>query len=133
MQNNLSTVQQIYTCFGQGDVPGILAKLADNISWFNAADPAVAPFGGSFQGKDGVVRFFTALGQTTQTTYFEPSNFRSEGNRVLNEVQHDGFARATNKPFRVSATFVWTFDDNGQVIDWTSSGDFSSINAAMAG
>lgn len=133
MQNNLSTVQHIYACFGQGDVPGILARLADNVSWFNAADPAVAPFGGTFNGKDGVVQFFTALGQNTQTTFFEPTNFRTEGNRVINDVRHDGTAKSTNKPFSVQATFVWTFDDNGLVTDWTSSGDFSSINAAMAG
>lgn len=131
MHNNLATVQEIYTCFAQGDVPGILAKLSNNVTWFNAADPKATPFGGSFQGKEGVVRFFTALGTTTQTTHFVPNNFRTEGNKVSNEVVHDGFALGTNKPFSVSATFVWTFNDQGEVIDWTSSGDFSSINAAF--
>lgn len=131
MHNNLATVQQIYTCFGQGDVPGILAKLADNVSWFNAADPEVAPFGGAFQGKDGVVQFFTALGTTTQTTNFVPSNFREEGDKVSNDVVHEGVVNATNKPFSVHASFAWTFNDQGEVTDWTSSGDFSSINAAF--
>lgn len=131
MQSNLNTVQHIYACFGQGDIPGILATLADQVSFFNAADPAVAPFGGTFKGKDGVTQFFVALGTSTETTHFAPSNFREEGNKVINDVIHDGIARSTNKPFSVLATFAWTFDNNGKVVDWTSAGDFSSINAAM--
>lgn len=131
MQNNLATVQQIYACFMQGDVPGILAKLADNVVFFNAADPAKAPFGGEFRGKAGVTQFFTALGTSSQTTLFEPGNYREEGNRVSNDVQHDGVIPSTNKPFSVHAKFVWTFNDQGEVVDWTSSGDFSSINAAF--
>lgn len=131
MNSNLSTVQQIYACFGQGDVPGIIAKLADQVRFFNAADPAVTPFGGTFSGKDGVVRFFTALGSSTQTTLFEPANFREEGSKIINDVRHDGVASGTGKPFSVRASFVWTFNENGEVTDWTSSGDFSSINAAF--
>lgn len=131
MHNNMATVQQIYACFGQGDVPGILAKLADQVRFFNGADPAVAPFGGVFNGKDGVTNFFTALGSTTQTTLFEPSNFREEGNKVINDVRHDGFVRSTNKPFSVRASFSWTFNDRGEVLDWAGTGDFSSINAAF--
>lgn len=131
MHNNLATVQHIYQCFGQGDVPGILDKLSDDVVFFNAADPAVAPFGGEFRGKDGVIRFFTALGTTTQTTVFAPSNFREEGNRVINDVVHEGVVPATGKPFRVTASFVWTFNDRGEATDWKSSGDFSGVNAAM--
>ncbi|MBK8706651.1 MAG: nuclear transport factor 2 family protein [Saprospiraceae bacterium] len=131
MQNHVSTIQQIYACFSQGDVPGILDRLSENVVFFNAADPAVAPFGGEFRGKTGVAHFFTALGRNTQTTHFEPSNFREEPGKVINEVRHDGIAGKSGKPFSVQATFVWTFNDQGEIIDWTSSGDFSSLNAAL--
>ena len=132
MHNNIATVQQIYTCFGQGDVPGILAKLADQVRFFNGADPAVAPFGGTFDGKDGVTSFFVALGSTTQTTLFEPTHFREEGNKVINDVRHDGIVLGTGKPFSVRSSFSWTFNENGEVVDWTSAGDFSSLNAAFS-
>ena len=111
MTNNLATVQQIYACFAQGDVPGILAKLANDVTFFNGADPKVAPSGGVFKGKEGVVQFFTALGSTTQTLHFEPSNFKEEGNRVINDVQHDGMVSSTGKSFSVHASFAWTFND----------------------
>jgi ketosteroid isomerase-like protein len=131
MANNLATVQQIYSCFAQGDVPGILAQLADDVTFFNGADPKVTPSGGTFKGKDGVLQFFMALGSTTQTINFQPSNFKEEGNQVINEVQHDGMNNSTGKSFSVKASFVWTFNEAGQVIDWKGTGDFGSFNAAF--
>lgn len=131
MNNNVSTVQQIYACFGQGDIPGIIARLADNVRFFNGADPAVAPFGGTFNGKEGVMRFFEALGSSTRTTLFEPANFREEGNRVINDVHQDGIVIRTGKPFSVRVSFAWTFNDEGKAIDWAGTGDFSSMNAAF--
>ncbi len=130
--NNIATVQQIYACFTQGDVPGILAKLADNVTFFNGSDPKVAPFGGEFKGKNAVIQFFTALGTSTQTTHFEPSNFREEGGKILNDVRHDGIVTATNKPFSVKVLFSWEFNDAGLATDWKGTGDFSSINQAFS-
>ena len=132
MSNNLSTVQQIYAYFGQGDVPGILAKLADNVTFFNGADPSVAPFGGEFKGKEGVAQFFTALGGSLETTHFEPTNFQANGNQVTNDVRHDGIASATGKTFSVRIPFVWTFNERGEATDWKGVGDFASINAALS-
>lgn len=131
MSKNLSTVQEIYACFAQGDIPGILARLADEVTFFNGADPNVAPSGGTFQKKDGVLQFFMALGSTVQTQVFEPSNFREEGNQVINQVVHGGKVVTTDKSFSVDSTFVWTFNDAGMVTDWKGTGDFSSFNAAF--
>lgn len=131
MSNNLSTVQQIYACFGQGDIPGILAKLADDVTFFNGSDPKIAPFGGTFTGKSGVMQFFQGLGATTQTTHFEPFNFKEEDGKIVNQVRHDGIITTTGKPFSVTTLFTWTFNDAGQVTDWKGTGDFSSINNAF--
>lgn len=131
MNNNLSTTQQIYACFGQGDIPGIIAKLADKVRFTHAADPAVAPFGGIFDGKDAIIGMFGALGSSLQTTFFEPGNFREEGNKVINDVRHDAVVVSTGKSFSLKASFTWTFNDKGEVTDWTSSGDFSELNAAF--
>lgn len=131
MSKNLSTVQQIYTCFGQGDIPGILSKLAENVTFFNGSDPKVAPFGGEFKGKEGVIRFFTALGGNVETTHFEPSNFSEENGKIINNVRHDGIVRSTGKPFSVNVLFTWAFNEQGQAIDWKGTGDFSSINNAF--
>lgn len=132
MSDNLSTVQHIYACFSQGDVPGILAKLADNVTFFNGADPSVAPFGGSFHGKEGVTQFFTALGTTLETTVFEPRNFRENANQVVNDVRHDGITRVTGRPFQLDIPFTWTFNEQGEVTHWDGSGNYASVNEALA-
>lgn len=132
MHNNIATVQQIYACFAQGDVPGILAHLSDDVRFFNGSDSSLAPFGGTFEGKNEVVRFFQNLGGSAQTTHFEPSNFREENGKVLNEVRHDGIIIATGKPFSVNVLFTWEFNEAGQATDWKGTGDFSSINDAFA-
>ncbi len=132
MSNNLETVQQIYACFGQGDVPGILSRMSDNASITHGADPKIASFGGTFKGKDALIKFFTALGTTTQTTNFAPSDFKEEGNKVINHVVHDGIALSTHKPYHVEVTFVWTFNEKGEAVDCTNIGDFSSMNAAFS-
>lgn len=130
--NNLATVQQMYASFGQGDIPSILAKMADNVRLFNSADPAIVPFAGTFQGKAEAVRYFTLLGQTTQTTHVETSNFHAEGNQVTNNFRHEGIVLSTGKPFSVTMLFTWGFNDAGQAADWKASGDFSSLNAAFS-
>ena len=105
--------------------------MADDVTFFNGADPKIAPSGGTFKGKDGVLQFFMALGSTTQTINFQPSNFKQEGNQIINDVQHDGMINSTGKSFSVKASFVWTFNEAGQVIDWKGTGDFGSFNAAF--
>ncbi len=132
MSNNIKTVQAIYACFAKGDVPGILSRCADNVSFFNGSDPAVSPFGGLFKGKKEVIRFFTALGTTTQTLNFVPSNFREENGKVINEVQHDGIVTITGKSFSVKAQFTWEFNEAGLALDWKGTGNFSSINQAFS-
>lgn len=130
--SNTTTVQEIYACFAQGNVPGILSRLADNVTFFNGSDPKIAPFGGEFKGKDEVIRFFTNLGTSVQTTYFMPSNFREENGKVLNDVQHDGIVTSTGKIFSVNVLFTWEFNDAGEAVDWRGTGDFSSMNQAFS-
>lgn len=130
MSSHLTTIQTIYNCFAQGDVPGILALLSDDVTFFNGSDPRLTSFGGEFKGREGVIRFFTALGASSQTTLFEPYDFREESDRVINRVRHDGIINTTGRPFSVDVLFTWTLNDKGQVIDWKGTGDFTSVNDA---
>ena len=49
MSNLVSTVQEIYSAFGQGDVPAILARLADDVVW-ETEGPAIISFTGTRHG-----------------------------------------------------------------------------------
>ncbi len=131
-QANLESVQDIYAKFGQGDVPGIIAKLSDNVEWVHGADPSVVPFGGVRQGKTGAIEFFQLLGQNANITLFQPSNFRVDGNKVMNDVRVEAIALATGKAYIENSVFTFEIDANGKVVRWEAAGDFASVNAAFS-
>ena len=53
-------VKQAYGAFEQGDIPGVLEVMSDDVQW-NVAD--VLPQGGSANGKEEVGGFFQRLGE----------------------------------------------------------------------
>ena len=58
---NLEVIKSAYEAFGRGDVPGVLALLADDVDW---SAPMTLPHGGRFQGKEAVGGFFQGIGGT---------------------------------------------------------------------
>ena len=79
---NVSIVKDIYAAFGRGDVPGIVEQLAPDVTWRCHVDPVV-PFGGSYDGKANVPKFFAALGSAVETQAFEPQEFVAQGDTVI--------------------------------------------------
>lgn len=130
-QLNIASVQHIYDCFGRGDIPGILEKLADNIEWWHAGDPSVVRYAGTFHGKDGVVQFFQTLGADTEFTGFEVSNYRTDGNKVICDGNVACIARPTGRAYSVFPTFTWAFDEQGKVHKLHADADMSPAEAAF--
>ena len=131
--SNLSKVQSIYAAFGQGDVPTILSYLSNDVVFNHPVPASIAPFGGDFIGKNDIPRFFMALGSTLKTTNFVPANFREEGNKVINDVTHEGIVIPTGKSFSITIPFTWTFNAQGEVEHWTGSDAVESLNNALLG
>lgn len=129
---NVQTVMAGYAFFGQGDIGGILNLLSDDIVWVHAGDPSIVPFGGVFKGKAGVGHFFGQVTQSSQITVFQPSNFREQGNMVINEIHIEGVAIPTGKSMSIEATITWTFDDNGKAVRWEAHADMTAAEAAFA-
>jgi ketosteroid isomerase-like protein len=53
-------IRQAYDNFAQGNVPGVLDVLADDVTW---DVPTIVPQGGSASGKEEVGQFFQRLGE----------------------------------------------------------------------
>ena len=74
-------IQQAYAAFGRGDVPGVLALLADDVQWrFNAG--ADVPYGGVHVGKAAVGRWFATVAESDDIQQFEPREFLEGPNHV---------------------------------------------------
>ena len=110
----VATVQAIYAAFGRGDVPAILAHLADDVVWDQDAPGYGLPIYEPGQGKAHVARFFTAL-QGIDFLRFEPTNFLSGGRQVAVPINVEVMVRATGKIAKALEIHLWTFGADGKV------------------
>ena len=69
--SNVQTVQNIYAAFGRGDIPAILAHLAENIEWEYGMSNAGVPWLQPRKGRAEVPKFFQSLG-ALDFRQFEP-------------------------------------------------------------
>lgn len=79
---NTKLIQDAYGAFGRGDIPGLLSTLSDDVAWEHA-ESADIPWADKFKGHDGVMKFFTALGETVDFLAFEPHTFIADGDTVV--------------------------------------------------
>ena len=127
---NMKTVMDGYAKFGAGDIPGIIASLDPNIVWIHAGDKSLIPFAGTYNGAEGVGKFFETVGTTTQITVFSPTNFKEEGNMVWNDTHIEGAVIATGKPYSDDVVMKWTFGADGKVTGWEAIGEVAGLTAA---
>jgi uncharacterized protein len=116
--DNTKTVQRIYEAFGRGDIPAILAELADDVVWENvpgSAQEAGVPWLTRREGRESVAGFFTALGGLDHHR-LEPQNFLAGGDQVAVVFALDVTARETGVRFQDEEIHLWTFGPHGRVI-----------------
>jgi uncharacterized protein len=129
---NTKVVMDGYAKFGAGDIPGVLALLSPDIVWKHAGDPAIIPFAGTFRGQPEVGHFFEAVGKSIEVTAFNPTNFREEGNKVINDTHIEGTVISTGKKYVDDVVMTWTFGPDGKPVGWEAAGTMSGITAAFA-
>jgi uncharacterized protein len=112
--SNIATVQDIYAAFGRGDVAAILAHLADDVAWDQDAPGYGMAMFEPRSGKEGVARFFEALGEV-EFLRFEPLNFLAGGNQVAVPIQVGLKVKATGKVAEALEIHLFTFGEDGKV------------------
>jgi hypothetical protein len=112
---NLQTVQEIYAAFGRGDVPAILAKLADTVEWEYAAGSSEIPWLQPRRGREGAEAFFASLG-AIRIRRFVPTRFLDGGEVVVVLVDIEFTVTATGKSVaEEDEVHLWHFDAQGRV------------------
>lgn len=113
----LETTQAIYAAFGRGDVPAILAVMADDVAWEDWADNQAqqggVPWLARRTGKAGVQSFFAEL--ATWTIHeFTVLDILPGTRQVAVEFVLDA-TPAGGTRYRDEEVHLWTFNDAGQV------------------
>ena len=108
-EENKRVVQSIFEAFGRGDVPGVLAHLAEDVTW-KAPGPSSVPYFGDRRGHGGATEFFVQLGTNVDFEHFEPGAFIAEGDKVVVLGRERGRVKATGKSFDNDWALVFTVE-----------------------
>jgi ketosteroid isomerase-like protein len=107
---NARQVQGILDAFGRGDIPYILEQLAPEVRFVSHLDASV-PWSGEFVGKDGVARFFEALGTSVEVADHPVHGLVADDDRVVVLGDVAFRVRASGKPGSSSFVYVFTVAD----------------------
>ena len=108
MTDQTQVVRDIYTAFGEGRIPDILAQLADDITFVQPGGPDI-PWAGAYKGPADVGRFFAKLDDAVAVDAFEPREYVTQGDTVIALGAWAGKAKATGKPFASTWSMTWKF------------------------
>lgn len=132
---NAATVAGIYAAFARGDVPAILATLADDVRWEhwagNWAQRADVPYLRPRTGHEGVAEFFGIVGTWTVRD-FAVLDVIGDGRQVAAEIRAE-FEHPEGGAFADEEMHLWTFDERGKVIRFRHYLDTAKHIAAAAG
>jgi len=124
--DNVSIVRSGYAAFGRGDIPGVLALFDDNIRWYT---PDSVHLGGTYEGPQGVLTFFSRLGENAAELHVEPESYVDRGDTVVAIGAHRGTTVSGN-PIAIPWVHVWTLS-GGKAIAFTEFFDTAKMNAAL--
>ena len=109
-QRNVALVKQGYAAFQRGDIPAVLALLADDVE-FVLHYPENPTLGGWYRGRAAVAQFFQRLGKEMEFTLFSPDEFIASGDRVVVLGRQAGRARSTGRHGELQWVHVYTVRD----------------------
>ena len=107
---NLELVRGAYESFSQGDVPAVLAILADDIAW---TVPPPLPQAVDANGRDEVGAFFQRLGGIWEGLDLELADFVASGDRVC--VIGRGSGKVGGQETSYGFVHAWTLADGKAV------------------
>jgi len=132
---NAATVADVYAAFGRGDVPAILARLADDVAWDdwpdNFGQRAGVPHLTPRRGPAQVAEFFGLLGDYTVQD-FAVLDVIGTGRQVVAEIRAS-FVLPGGGRFADEELHLWTFDDEGRVVRFRHYVDTAKHVAAVRG
>ena len=117
----------------KSDFEASLALLADDVVWINLL-PEHVPFGGHYQGKAEVVRYFSTMAETFEIGEYLWDEFEyveSGDTLVVVGCEKDGRAIPTGKVFDLHFVWVAKFDEAGKLCYLREHNDTAAIGDAF--
>jgi ketosteroid isomerase-like protein len=109
-QENVKIVQQMYADFGQGNMPGVLNAMAEDVIW-KQAPTGPAPFAGTIRGREQLGDWFGQMDAVSEVEAFEPQEFIAQGDKVVVLGNYEYRSKATGKSWESDWAMVWSLRD----------------------
>lgn len=104
MSASIELVERIYEASANGDIDALVAMAAPGL--VIQQDPAL-PWGGRFEGPDGVREFFSRLSGTVETGVTTDALFAA-GDQVIQYGRSRGTVRSNGATYDIPECHVWT-------------------------
>lgn len=109
-QKNVELVRTIYAAFGAGDVPAVVASMADDIEW-NEAENFPYADGNPYRGAEAILSgVFARLGSEWDGFAAVPEEFLDAGETVVVLGRYRGVCKATGRPLDAQMAHVWRME-----------------------
>lgn len=113
---NVNIVNGIYKAFSEGDIPGVMSKLDNNVVWTEAEGNPYAD-GNPYVGHDAVLNgIFGRVAEDHE--YFKVKDVElheMSNNQVLATLRYEAKLKKTSSTYDVQAAHLWTLND-GKII-----------------
>ncbi|MEH6472246.1 MAG: nuclear transport factor 2 family protein [Halopseudomonas sp.] len=128
-QANIELIQQFYGAIGAGNIETILSYVSDEIEIINPL-PEQVPFGGTYQGKDGLLNYLGQLAQSIEMG-LEIDNLVANDNTVVVVGVENSSTKATGRSYRMPYVHVLTIVD-GKISRFDEYNQYHELAAAFA-
>lgn len=111
---NIEVVRQLYSAFGDRDIPGILSLLSPDVEWGEPENP-YNPAAGTRRGHSGFMEWVQIGSQSEEILSLEPQEFLANGDSVAVVGHTRCRAKTTGKTYDTDFVHLATFKE-GKVV-----------------
>ncbi len=129
-QSPVAVIQQVYQAFGRGDVPGVLALVADRVDWRFVGAHALA-YTVACHTRAEVAGWFASVVEVDDIQKFEPREFIAGGDHVTVLGWERTASRPAGKVFETEWVHVFTVRE-GRIVRFWGIYDTEASAAARA-
>jgi ketosteroid isomerase-like protein len=123
-----STAESLYAGMAVGDIPNVVALLADDVEWTESEGFV---YGGTYRGPDAIVNgVFARLGGEWDEFAAEVTTLIAEGDVVTAIGTYSGTHKQTGKPFSARFAHSMTVQD-GKIVRFEQICDTAQVNLAL--
>ena len=129
MNDPADIVRGFYDALGRGDVPGVLARLHDQLEWTEAE--GFPYYSGTWRSPQEVLdKLLIPLARDWDRFSARAHDFIAQGDRVVTLGEYSGTFKATGKSMTASFAHVWTIRD-GRLARFDMYTDTAKVREAL--